>query len=170
MTPNKYFNSYKEGLGLEFLLAYWEEYVEDSYSKVTYKSPFSWQKKWFGDSLMCVFHYRGWNWGGNWRRKHLITSKKGWNLKFPPFFLVEAAKKPYLCSDKTENAIGCGKNKCLSAKWHCSKRLINEKENYWNHRCLVGVGLDELHRLELTGFAAETITWLRGRYRVWGCR
>jgi len=41
MTPNKYFNSYKEGLDLEFLLAYWEEYVEDSYSKVTYKSPFS---------------------------------------------------------------------------------------------------------------------------------
>lgn len=36
----------------------------------------------------------------------MITSKKGWNLKFPPFSLVEAAKKPYLCSDKTENAIG----------------------------------------------------------------
>ena len=34
----------------------------------------------------------------------------------------------------------------------------HEKEDNWNHRCLVGVGLDELHRLELTGFAAETIT------------
>ena len=28
MTPNKYFNSYKEGLGLEFLLAYHMEHGE----------------------------------------------------------------------------------------------------------------------------------------------
>ena len=27
---NKQFNTYKEGLGLKFLLAYWEGYVENS--------------------------------------------------------------------------------------------------------------------------------------------
>ena len=29
MTPNKHYNSYKEGLDLEFLREYWEEYVEE---------------------------------------------------------------------------------------------------------------------------------------------
>ena len=32
MTPNKHYNSYKEGLDLEFLREYWKEYVEEERS------------------------------------------------------------------------------------------------------------------------------------------